>query len=85
MRVLNVLLASAILLATVVDAKMGFGLWGCPKRNTVSVPYDERMNTTVENRVIYIDNSINWLVNTARLFTPIPDISCSNVISFRYS
>ena len=85
MRVLNVILASALLLATVVDAKMGFGLWGCPKRNTVSVPYDPSMNITVEHRVIYLDNFLNWLVNSARLFTPIPDISCANVLSFRYS
>jgi hypothetical protein len=47
MRILNVILASAVLLATVVDAKMGFGLWGCPKRNTVAVPYNSNLNNKI--------------------------------------
>ena len=85
MRVLSVLLAALVLLTSIVDAKMGLGLWGCPKRNTVAVPYDANLNVTAEHRVIYLDNFINWLLNSARVFTPIPDFTCSNVQSFRFS
>jgi hypothetical protein len=82
MRILSLLIASAVLLVTVADAKMGYGLWGCPKRNTVALPYDNALNTMIDHRVIYIDNFVNWLINTARLFVSIPDFSCQNIGSF---
>ena len=81
----SILLLGAVLLATSVDAKMGLSLWGCPKRNLVSVPWDSSMDQNTSYNLIYLDNFLNWMFNAAKAFTKVGDYTCGSVGSFGLS
>jgi len=73
------------LLVVQVTSKTGVTLWGCPQRNLTSVPWESSLGITKPHYLAYIDNFLNWIMNTARIVFPYDDFTCRKIGNWGYS